>query len=97
MRTLTGNKLHADKMLLYAENHNQVICFFLFTRNIIFDLFRNMQSFYSIYIKFSCLLFVQSISGGQSFAEILFGEREGQSPESTDLLLRGLSLHKVSL
>uniref|UniRef100_A0A803LY39 Glycosyl hydrolase family 13 catalytic domain-containing protein n=1 Tax=Chenopodium quinoa TaxID=63459 RepID=A0A803LY39_CHEQI len=57
--TLMGSKLHADKMLLYAENHNQ------------------------------------SISGGKSFAEILFGNIEEQSLESTDLFLRGTSLHKL--
>ncbi|KMT12761.1 hypothetical protein BVRB_4g088550 [Beta vulgaris subsp. vulgaris] len=57
--TLMGNKLYADKMILYAENHNQ------------------------------------SISGGRSFAEILFGNIEEQSPKSTDLLLRGSSLHKL--
>ncbi|KAL0320820.1 UNVERIFIED_CONTAM: 1,4-alpha-glucan-branching enzyme 3, chloroplastic/amyloplastic [Sesamum radiatum] len=52
--TLTGNKSSADKMLLYAENHNQ------------------------------------SISGGQSFAEILFG-----SATTEEALLRGCSLHKM--
>ncbi|KAL4580076.1 hypothetical protein LXL04_016253 [Taraxacum kok-saghyz] len=45
----------SDKMLLYAENHNQ------------------------------------SISGGRSFAEILYG----QSSVTNDSLLRGCSLHKM--
>ncbi|XP_011097853.1 1,4-alpha-glucan-branching enzyme 3, chloroplastic/amyloplastic [Sesamum indicum] len=52
--TLTGNKSSADKMLLYAENHNQ------------------------------------SISGGRSFADILFG-----SATTEEDLLRGCSLHKM--
>ncbi|GFQ08880.1 1 4-alpha-glucan-branching enzyme 3 chloroplastic/amyloplastic [Phtheirospermum japonicum] len=52
--TLIGNRCNADKMLLYAENHNQ------------------------------------SISGGRSFAEILFG-----SAKSDEALLRGSSLHKM--
>ncbi|KAL7143148.1 hypothetical protein ABFS83_08G171600 [Erythranthe nasuta] len=52
--TLVGNKYSADKMLLYAENHNQ------------------------------------SISGGRSFAEILFG-----SAKTDEALLRGCSLHKM--
>ncbi|KAI3466267.1 hypothetical protein Pfo_022930 [Paulownia fortunei] len=52
--TLIGNRCNADKMLLYAENHNQ------------------------------------SISGGRSFAEILFG-----SANSEEALLRGSSLHKM--
>ncbi|KAL3644109.1 1,4-alpha-glucan-branching enzyme 3, chloroplastic/amyloplastic [Castilleja foliolosa] len=52
--TLIGNRCNADKMLLYAENHNQ------------------------------------SISGGRSFAEILFG-----SSKSDEALLRGSSLHKM--
>ncbi|KAL8505523.1 hypothetical protein ACS0TY_016681 [Phlomoides rotata] len=52
--TLTGNRSTADKMLVYAENHNQ------------------------------------SISGGQSFAEILFG-----SAKTEEALLRGCSLHKM--
>ncbi|KAL2944699.1 1 4-alpha-glucan-branching enzyme 3 chloroplastic/amyloplastic, partial [Bienertia sinuspersici] len=37
----------------------------------------------------------QSISGGQSFGEILFGNIEEHSPEATELLLRGSSLHKL--
>ncbi|XP_051133984.1 1,4-alpha-glucan-branching enzyme 3, chloroplastic/amyloplastic isoform X2 [Andrographis paniculata] len=52
--TLIGNKHSTDKMLLYAENHNQ------------------------------------SISGGRSFAEILFG-----SESTGKMLLRGCSLHKM--
>lgn len=40
---------------------------------------------------------VQSISGGRSFAEILLGNMEEQSLESTEFLQRGISLHKVSL
>ncbi|PIN01725.1 1,4-alpha-glucan branching enzyme/starch branching enzyme II [Handroanthus impetiginosus] len=52
--TLVGNKFSRDKMLLYAENHNQ------------------------------------SISGGRSFAEILFG-----SANTEEALLRGCSLHKM--
>ncbi|KAK2970941.1 hypothetical protein RJ640_004733, partial [Escallonia rubra] len=57
--TLTGNRQSADKMLLYAENHNQ------------------------------------SISGGRSFAEILFGETLEQSSIAKDSLHRGCSLHKM--
>ncbi|KAL6205461.1 hypothetical protein ACLB2K_022720 [Fragaria x ananassa] len=56
---LMGNKNYADKMLMYAENHNQ------------------------------------SISGGRSFAEILFGEIREASPDKEKLLLRGCSLHKM--
>ncbi|XP_057795278.1 1,4-alpha-glucan-branching enzyme 3, chloroplastic/amyloplastic [Salvia miltiorrhiza] len=52
--TLVGDKCNIDKMLLYAENHNQ------------------------------------SISGGRSFAEILFG-----SANTEGALLRGCSLHKM--
>lgn len=37
----------------------------------------------------------QSISGGRSFAEILFGGKEDRPAESTDSLLRGCSLHKL--
>ncbi|KAL8127331.1 1,4-alpha-glucan-branching enzyme 3, chloroplastic/amyloplastic [Apium graveolens] len=37
----------------------------------------------------------QSISGGQSFAEILFGQIMQQPSESKELLLRGCSLHKM--
>lgn len=37
----------------------------------------------------------QSISGGKSFAEILFGETMEQPSASKDSLLRGCSLHKV--
>ncbi|KDP39169.1 hypothetical protein JCGZ_00926 [Jatropha curcas] len=57
--TLIGNRKYADKMLLYAENHNQ------------------------------------SISGGQSFAEIMFGEFKDHSTASKDSLLRGCALHKM--
>ncbi|GAB4849627.1 1,4-alpha-glucan-branching enzyme 3, chloroplastic/amyloplastic [Ancistrocladus abbreviatus] len=57
--TLRGNKLSADKMLIYAENHNQ------------------------------------SISGGRSFAEMLFGDISKQSTGSAVQLLRGCSLHKM--
>nr|GLL38339.1 1,4-alpha-glucan-branching enzyme 3, chloroplastic/amyloplastic [Ipomoea trifida] len=57
--TLVGNKQNADKMLLYAENHNQ------------------------------------SISGGRSFAEILFGESIKDSSVSQESLLRGCSLHMM--
>ncbi|KAK9268488.1 hypothetical protein L1049_000240 [Liquidambar formosana] len=57
--TLMSNREYADKMLIYAENHNQ------------------------------------SISGGRSFAEILFGEVKELSPSSKELLLRGCSLHKM--
>lgn len=56
--TLIGHRTNADKMLLYAENHNQ------------------------------------SISGGQSFAEILFGEIN-QSSDSMDSFYRGLSILKI--
>ncbi|CAI9773428.1 unnamed protein product [Fraxinus pennsylvanica] len=54
INTLIGERINADKMLLYAENHNQ------------------------------------SISGGRSFAEILFG-----SSNTEESLLRGCSLHKM--
>ncbi|CAL1354143.1 unnamed protein product [Linum trigynum] len=57
--TLMGNKHYADKMLVYAENHNQ------------------------------------SISGGQSFAEILFGEANKQSSGSEAGVLRGLAVLKM--
>ncbi|KAK4795771.1 hypothetical protein SAY86_028097 [Trapa natans] len=57
--TLVGNKRYADKMLTYAENHNQ------------------------------------SISGGKSLAEILFGKVNEQSPDSEGLILRGCSLHRM--
>ncbi|XP_048235255.1 1,4-alpha-glucan-branching enzyme 3, chloroplastic/amyloplastic isoform X3 [Ricinus communis] len=57
--TLMGNKQNADKMLLYAENHNQ------------------------------------SISGGQSFAEVMFGEFKDHTPASKEPLLRGCGLHKM--
>ncbi|TQD84715.1 hypothetical protein C1H46_029738 [Malus baccata] len=57
--TLMGNRNYADKMLVYAENHNQ------------------------------------SISGGRSFAEILFGEIKDGSQDMDKLLLRGCSLHKM--
>ncbi|KAH9651982.1 SBE3 [Citrus sinensis] len=57
--TLVGNGQYSDKMIMYAENHNQ------------------------------------SISGGQSFAEILFGEISEHSPDTNNLLLRGCSLHKM--
>ncbi|XP_042950492.1 1,4-alpha-glucan-branching enzyme 3, chloroplastic/amyloplastic isoform X2 [Carya illinoinensis] len=56
--TLIRNTQYADKMLMYAENHNQ------------------------------------SISGGRSFAEILFGEI-GEHAQSKESLLRGCSLHKM--
>lgn len=56
--TLRGNKHSADKMLLYAENHNQ------------------------------------SISGGQSFADILFGGAIEHASDTKELL-RGRSLHKM--
>ncbi|PIA28857.1 hypothetical protein AQUCO_06600053v1 [Aquilegia coerulea] len=59
VNTLVGNRQSADKMLMYAENHNQ------------------------------------SISGGQSFAEILFGDTKQNSGDSDYLLLRGSSLHKM--
>ncbi|CAN1149545.1 1,4-alpha-glucan-branching enzyme 3, chloroplastic/amyloplastic, partial [Linum perenne] len=54
--TLMGNKHYADKMLVYAENHNQ------------------------------------SISGGQSFAEILIGETVDRSSGSEAVELRGCAL-----
>lgn len=57
--TLMGNRKNADKMLLYAENHNQ------------------------------------SISGGQSFAEILFGKHLDSCSNKEERLLRGSSLHKM--
>ncbi|KAJ7963766.1 1,4-alpha-glucan-branching enzyme/amyloplastic protein [Quillaja saponaria] len=57
--TLMANREYADKMLIYAENHNQ------------------------------------SISGGRSFAEILFGGSTVRAPHYTESLLRGSSLHKI--
>ncbi|XP_057977494.1 1,4-alpha-glucan-branching enzyme 3, chloroplastic/amyloplastic [Malania oleifera] len=57
--TLMGNRQYADKMLVYAENHNQ------------------------------------SITGGRSFAEILFGAIKEDSLVSNESLLRGCSLHKM--
>ncbi|CAK9163920.1 unnamed protein product [Ilex paraguariensis] len=57
--TLMARRQNADKMLLYAENHNQ------------------------------------SISGGRSFAEILFGETREHSSIMKESLLRGCSLHKM--
>lgn len=57
--TLVGNRHSADKMLLYAENHNQ------------------------------------SVSGGRSFAEILFGETMENASDKRALLFRGCSLHKM--
>ncbi|CBI26672.3 1,4-alpha-glucan-branching enzyme 3, chloroplastic/amyloplastic [Vitis vinifera] len=57
--TLIGNRQYADKMLVYAENHNQ------------------------------------SISGGRSFAEILFGAIKEDPLSSKTTLLRGCSLHKM--
>ncbi|XP_027062308.1 1,4-alpha-glucan-branching enzyme 3, chloroplastic/amyloplastic isoform X1 [Coffea eugenioides] len=57
--TLVGNQQNTEKMLLYAENHNQ------------------------------------SISGGQSFAEVLFGDTIGCSSVTEESLLRGSSLHKM--
>ncbi|XP_031286546.1 1,4-alpha-glucan-branching enzyme 3, chloroplastic/amyloplastic [Pistacia vera] len=57
--TLVSSGKYSDKMLVYAENHNQ------------------------------------SISGGKSFAEILFGEITEHSPGSSDSFLRGCSLHKM--
>lgn len=43
------------------------------------------------------LLFHQSISGGRSFAEILFGGVDNGSLGEKELLDRGVSLHKVPL
>ncbi|XP_047338104.1 1,4-alpha-glucan-branching enzyme 3, chloroplastic/amyloplastic [Impatiens glandulifera] len=57
VKVLTAGGKNADKMLLYAENHNQ------------------------------------SISGGESFAEILFGESMKYSSDKE--LIRGFSLHKI--
>lgn len=57
--TLLGNKNYADKMLVYAENHNQ------------------------------------SISGGQSLAEILLSQGNDKAPQSNELLLRGSSSLKM--
>ncbi|GMN51639.1 hypothetical protein TIFTF001_020786 [Ficus carica] len=57
--TLTGNKHYTDKMIVYAESHNQ------------------------------------SISGGQSFTEILLGEILKDSGATKESLLRGSSLLKM--
>ncbi|XP_021905945.1 1,4-alpha-glucan-branching enzyme 3, chloroplastic/amyloplastic-like [Carica papaya] len=57
--TLIADRQYPEKMLIYAENHNQ------------------------------------SISGGCSFAEILFGKIKKDSPGSKESLLRGCSLHKM--
>ncbi|KAK7316787.1 hypothetical protein RJT34_00504 [Clitoria ternatea] len=59
VNTLISNREYADKMLMYAENHNQ------------------------------------SISGRQSFAEILFGKIDENSHQYEESLLRGCSLHKM--
>ncbi|XP_024960651.1 1,4-alpha-glucan-branching enzyme 3, chloroplastic/amyloplastic [Cynara cardunculus var. scolymus] len=59
VNTLVGIGKSSDKMLLYAENHNQ------------------------------------SISGGRSFAEILYGRALKQPSTMNDSLLRGCSLHKM--
>lgn len=59
VNTLVSSRPNADKMLTFAENHNQ------------------------------------SISGGRSFAEILFGETREQYIDSDDVFLRGSSLHKM--
>ncbi|KAJ4981325.1 hypothetical protein NE237_032162 [Protea cynaroides] len=56
---LAGSKQNRDKMLVYAENHNQ------------------------------------SISGGCSFAEILFGDVKEHASDSENPLLRGSSLYKM--
>ncbi|XP_043692505.1 1,4-alpha-glucan-branching enzyme 3, chloroplastic/amyloplastic [Telopea speciosissima] len=56
---LGGSKQNRDKMLVYAENHNQ------------------------------------SISGGCSFAEILFGDVKEDSFDSENPVLRGSSLYKM--
>lgn len=45
----------------------------------------------SCHYNLSC----QSISGGKSFAEILFGESREDSQGLKQSLLRGCSLHKV--
>ncbi|OWM81293.1 1,4-alpha-glucan-branching enzyme 3, chloroplastic/amyloplastic isoform X2 [Punica granatum] len=58
--TLIGNRCYADKMLVYAENHNQ------------------------------------SISGGKSLAEMLFGQINEHSPDSKDLILKGCSLYRMT-
>ncbi|XP_010252481.1 PREDICTED: 1,4-alpha-glucan-branching enzyme 3, chloroplastic/amyloplastic [Nelumbo nucifera] len=59
VNTLIGNKQNPEKMLVYAENHNQ------------------------------------SISGGRSFAEILFGETKECPSNLENPLLRGSSLYKM--
>ncbi|KAJ9551357.1 hypothetical protein OSB04_015402 [Centaurea solstitialis] len=59
VNTLVGIGQSSDKMLLYAENHNQ------------------------------------SISGGRSLAEILYGRALLQPSAMNDSLLRGCSLHKI--
>ncbi|CAI9088371.1 OLC1v1022679C1 [Oldenlandia corymbosa var. corymbosa] len=57
--TLVGDGRNADKMLLYAENHNQ------------------------------------SIAGGQSLAEILFGKAIESFTFTKESALKGCSLHKM--
>ncbi|MCL7041319.1 hypothetical protein MKW94_030953 [Papaver nudicaule] len=59
VKTLLGNGKNTNKMLTYAENHNQ------------------------------------SISGGRSFGEILFGEIKEPFAGSENMLLRGSSLYKM--
>lgn len=46
-------------------------------------------------ISYDYYLFCQSISGGQSLAEILLGQGNEQAPHSEELLHRGSSLNKV--
>ncbi|XP_057750986.1 1,4-alpha-glucan-branching enzyme 3, chloroplastic/amyloplastic isoform X1 [Arachis stenosperma] len=59
VNTLISSREHADRMLMYTENHNQ------------------------------------SISGRQSFAEILFGRIDKHSHHYKESLQRGSSLHKM--
>lgn len=91
--TLVSSGKYSDKMLVYAENHNQVINCFCFKSNFLF--FNTTTKFLDDDCNWPLNLAFQSISGGKSFAEILFGEITEHSPGSSDSLLRGCSLHKV--
>jgi len=87
--TLISKKEYANKMLLYAENHNQVTHPFLISWRSVWFVFQ--VSLWSNFFLSCC----QSISGRRSFAEALFGEIDEHSENYKESLLRGSSLHKV--
>ena len=97
MNTLTADKHSADKMLLYAENHHQVIiipCSTLRARSYVTICTCKFAGKIA-YTIIACFFAWQSISGGRSFAEILFGETTEHDSDKGALFLRGCSLHKV--